>query len=494
MPTQSLLKSARFVAIRLAGITLLSCAGHSIVLAQNQGAASSNAAQRAVEQAKKYAGTTLTVEWQAGLQSLDLLNFSGPLWEQLTGVKIKVVEIPINEVFSKIVMEHRAGTGTFDVVDVVPAWTPDLVRMGALEPLDAFIDKFGYREELAGIAPAFRDYMTVDGRTYSIFDDGDVLLLYYRKDIFARPELRKGFRDRFGYDLAPPATWTQFSEIGRYITEALRDEGVYGATLAREPVFASYLFEERFRTEGGRFFDPASMKASVNSAVGVKVLTGMRDDNAFMPRGVEQLNFVDNLALFLAGNAAMTVSWPPVGRWAAGYGEGEKALAWVPKSKIAGKVGYALPPHGRPELAIGHAIAVAAASRNKELAWLFIQWLNSEEMSLKRVQLPYTLRDPFRTSHYLSAEYRSRWPDAKDYLNTLKAASERGLLDLSVIQTEKYEEALREGLSRLWGGEDPQKVLDEIARRWDQTTEKIGVERQRAAYAAWAARPGAYPR
>ncbi len=137
---------------------------------------------------------------------------------------------------------------------------------------------------------------------------------------------------------------------------------------------------------------------------------------------------------------------------------------------------------------------MASASRNKELAWLFIQWLNSEEMSLKRVQLPYTLRDPFRTSHFRSAEYMSRWPDAKEYLATLKSASERGLIDLSLIQTEKYEEALRDGLSRLWGGEDPQKILDEVARRWDQATERIGIDRQRAAYASWAAKRGAYPR
>lgn len=110
------------------------------------------------------------------------------------------------------------------------------------------------------------------------------------------------------------------------------------------------------------------------------------------------------------------------------------------------------------------------------------------------MQLPYTLRDPFRTSHFRNADYLSRWPDAKDYLATLKSASERGLMDLSIIQTEKYEEALREGLSKLWGGEDPQRILDEVARRWDQITERVGVDRQRAAHAAWAAKAGAYPR
>ena len=149
------------------------------------------AAQRAVEEAKKYAGTTLTLEWQAGLQSLDPLNFSGPLWESLTGIKIKVVEIPLPEVFSKIMLDYRSGGGSFDVVDVVPSWMPDLAQAGALEPLDAYVDKYGYRDELKKIAPTFRDnWMISNGKTYAFADDGDVLILYFRKDISAIPASR----------------------------------------------------------------------------------------------------------------------------------------------------------------------------------------------------------------------------------------------------------------------------------------------------------------
>src|SRR5690242_12817861 len=105
-----------------------------------------SAAQTAVDEAKKYAGTTLTVEWQAGLQALDPLNFSGPLWERLTGIKVKVVEIPLSEVFSKIMLDYRSGGGSYDVMDVVPSWMPDLAQAGALEPLDLFVDKYGYRD------------------------------------------------------------------------------------------------------------------------------------------------------------------------------------------------------------------------------------------------------------------------------------------------------------------------------------------------------------
>ena len=201
----------------------------------------------------------------------------------------------------------------------------------------------------------------------------------------------------------------------------------------------------------------------------------------------------ENLAAFLNGDTAMTISWPPYGRWAAGYGTDQEALSWVPKSKIAGKVGYALTPGGHPQLAAGFALSISASSQKKDPAYLFIQWLNSAEISLQRVQLPYALRDPFRESHFTSEEYRARWPEATQYLDTLKAGAVSGLLDLSILQTDKYEEVLRQGISSLWAGEDPKAIADRIAQQWDEITERIGADKQKAVYEAWAAKPNAYP-
>jgi len=262
----------------------------------------------------------------------------------------------------------------------------------------------------------------------------------------------------------------------------------------REAGYGNFLFQERFRNEGGRFFDGNTMKATINSPVGVKVFEGWRAENRFMPPGVEKFGFVENLATFVKGESAMTISWPPYGRFAAGYLANEKALDWVPKTTIAGKVGYALPPGGHPQLAMGFALSVASTSKQKEAAYLFIQWLNSEEISNQRVKLPYALRDPFRNSHFTNPEYLKLWPDAKNYLATLQAGSKTGLLDLSLIQTDKYEEALRQGISRLWAGEDAKKILDDIAKEWDTVTQKVGVDKQKAVYNAWAAKGGAYPK
>ncbi len=44
-----------------------------------------SSAQKAVDAAKKLCnGKTITVVWEAGLQSLDPKNYSGPMWEKLT--------------------------------------------------------------------------------------------------------------------------------------------------------------------------------------------------------------------------------------------------------------------------------------------------------------------------------------------------------------------------------------------------------------------------
>jgi multiple sugar transport system substrate-binding protein len=458
--------------------------------------AGKSAAQVAVDAAKPLCqgGKTITIVWEAGLQSLDPKNFSGPLWEKETGCKVSVVEVATADMFTKIMQEFRAGTGAYDALNVIPAWMPDLAQAGALEPLDALVDKYGFRDELKKIAPTYRDnQMTVGDKIYGFPDDGDVFLLYYRKDLFAREDLQKAYKEKFKADLGVPKTWEQFQQIGAFLTDKLKSENIYGASMFREPGYGNFMFQERFRNEGGKFFD-ASMKATVNGPAGVKVFKGWLDENKFMPKGVEKFGFVENLAVFLKGESAMTISWPPYGRFAAGYLANEKALDWVPKSQIAGKVGYALPPGGHPELAAGFALSVASTSKNKEAAYLFIQWLNSEDISNQRVQLPYALRDPFRDSHFTNPGYLALWPDAKDYLAALGEGAKTGLLDLSLIQTDKYEEALRQGVSKLWAGDDPQKILDKIAADWDAVTQQVGLDKQKAVYEAWAAKSGAYPK
>ena len=392
-----------------------------------------------------------------------------------------MIESQVNEMFPKMLQEHRAGTGAYDVLSVVPAWMGDMVRAGAVEPLDEYVDKYGYREELEDIGDVYREnQMRIGDTIYGFPDDGDVLILYYRKDIF----------EEMG--LSVPTTWDEFYEVSKAITDAKAPE-VYGAGFMRVRGLLHYFYQERARNEGCKFFDAETMKATINGPGCVKALAGMVKDNTTMPPGVEQWGAIESLAAFNAGQIAMTQWWPPVGRWSAGYGTDDIAMQWVPPSVVAGNVGYALPPGGHPQLAAGFSMAVSSDSKNKDAAYLYIQWINSIDISGQRVQLPYTLRDPFRKSHFSSPEYQSLWPDAKEYLDALQAGAVSGLLDLSIINTFAYEDSLAIGLQAVMGGADPQEELDGVAAAWDELTEKVGVDNQREAYMQWSSKPAAYP-
>jgi multiple sugar transport system substrate-binding protein len=449
-----------------------------------------DAAERAVEAAKQFAGTTITVTAEAGLQALLDKTYTGPEWERLTGVKVNVVELPFEEIYPKTILERQAGTGAYDAILISPAWVADMVANGAAMPLDDLVKKHGADAEFDDINPAFRDWMSYGGKIYGLVVDGDVLVTYYRKDVFEDAANREAFKAKHGYDLGPPKDYKQFGEIACFLTERHQPE-MYGAAVINTG-YMHFFFSERFRNYGGRFFEPSTMKAAVNSEAGVRALTEMVEQNKCMPAGVETWGFAETLSGLNAGEIAMTITWPPVARWAQGLTAGEEALSWVPATTVKDKIGYAVNPGGHPELASGFINGVSPDSKNKEAAYLYIQWMHSKRQSLQNVMRPVGLRDPFRLSHYESAEYQNLWPGARDYLQVLKEGASQGYADISIIETFKYQDAMARAVIAAIGGEDPKEALDALAAEWDQLTEQVGVEKQREAYAAWSAKPSAY--
>ena len=65
-----------------------------------------SAAYAAVKAAQQYKGRSITIVWEAGLQSLDPTHFSGPKWKELTGMDVKVIEVATAEMFTKIMQDY----------------------------------------------------------------------------------------------------------------------------------------------------------------------------------------------------------------------------------------------------------------------------------------------------------------------------------------------------------------------------------------------------
>jgi len=450
-------------------------------------------ATRAAAAAKKsFNGVGLTRIAEFGPQALEPKNFSGPLWQKLTGGKVSVVEPPFAQIRTKAIAEHLAKSGALDVIDTSPAWIPEFADRGVIIPIDQLVAKYKAKATFADLHPLYRLLGKYKGKTWGFFDDGDVWSLYYRKDIFANPKLRKAYKAKFKRDLRIPQSWSEFDETAQFITDQMAP-AVYGGNEGRalgNPGNQFYFFQQ-FRNGGGRFFNPTTMKAEINNAIGVKAMTQIVKEVKASSPGIEKLDFISSWGLWLNGKTAMIYAWPPTGRISENYAQRDKAFAFLPKSKVVGKVGYALMPGKNGEHAGSFVQCVSADSKNKEAAFLYALWCTSPSISLQRVMLPYTLRDPYRISHYKSKKYRSLWPSAKEYLITLANAANEAVIDMIMSGAGDYANALDREMTAIYAGKSVKSGLDDAAKEWDSITKKLGVDNQRKAYAEFLKLPGA---
>lgn len=449
-------------------------------------------ATTAVNAAKQYKGLSMGRINEAGPQALDDKNFSGPLWEKLTGIKTNLTEAPFAQIRTKIIAEDLAKSGALDSVELSPAWLPDFADQDVLIPIDSLIRKYKAQATLADLHPLYRGLARYKGKTWGFFDDGDVWALYYRKDIFGNGKLKSAYKAKFKRDLRVPRTWDEFNQVAQFITDQLAPK-VYGTGMGRalgNPGNQFYFFQQ-FRANGGRFFNPTTMKAEINNAIAVKTMNQILLQNKASPPGVEKLDFISGWGLWLQGKTAMIMAWPPTGRISENILQREKAFATLPKSKIVGKTGYARVPGQNGEHAGAFIKGVMATSDNQDAAYLYNQWATSPSISLQRVMLPYTLRDPYRISHYRAPAYKKLWKGADQYLETLCEAANDAVLDLSMSGAGDYANALDRAMTSMYAGKDVKSALDEAAREWDSITNKLGVAKQRASYANFLKYPGA---
>ena len=50
---------------------------------------------------------------------------------------------------------------------------------------------------------------------YAMPLDGDIHIMFYNRTAFERPENKEKFKSQFGYELAPPQTWTQWDDMAK---------------------------------------------------------------------------------------------------------------------------------------------------------------------------------------------------------------------------------------------------------------------------------------
>jgi multiple sugar transport system substrate-binding protein len=443
--------------------------------------------ERAEALARKYKGKTVTMLTE-GIAAGPSKAFA-PIFEKATGVKVVVVEAPFEETMSKPLTEHEARTGAIDIYRIVPHWIPDFAAAGVIKPIQDLVDKYYTKADIADISPGLRIATTLyQGKTWAILVDGDIFILYYRADIFENPDAKKQFKAEYGYDLAPPKTWKQYNEIGQFITD-FTDGEVYGGAGVRAPGQAYFWFEQIYRGAGGKDFDPATMKPLINGEIGVKTMQQLKDELEFGPPGMEKWGVAELWSGLTDGKVAMHFAWPPGGRFAEAASGLANYPTWLPPTKVAGKIKYALLPgpfdgSGPPAAGVmGNAVwTISAESKNREAAFAWMMWCDSPDMAVRQSLYPSSLQDPYRISEFEAPEYRAAWPNAGLYLDTLKEAGKYAVVPSKMLGGTEYDEIVDRAVTSVMAGKDIQDALDDAAEQITAVVNRLGKERVKTSY------------
>lgn len=429
----------------------------------------------AAQETKRYDGAKVTIAMHAGhfVRTWDAYK---PQVKDLLGIDLEIIGVPVNEMFDKEMLELAAGSGAYDLVMFNPAWMGDYVDF--LAPLDEYMAQSDPAWE--DVHPGFREWAnTYGGKRYAIQLDGDIIMGYYRKDLFDDPKEKEAFKAKYGYELAPPANWDQVLDIQEFFTRDTNADGVvdlwgYADQAKRGRSFYWYMLRYLANYPGDKpqYFDPATMQPKIDTPEAVAALENYVKAVKNGPPGVLGWEWDELNSAFLKGNVAMMFHWPDEGKQAG------QLAANVPGATI----GFFVPPK-RSMTFGGWILGVSKDSANPEAAYAAMRWLLSPETSLEMVTNPDSGQDFFRVSHF-NAEVTKALV-APDYLATFNAAIAALFPELRIPGGFEYYDTLDVQVQKALAGEASAKdALGEAANLWNAITDRLGRDAQKAKYQA----------
>jgi multiple sugar transport system substrate-binding protein len=336
------------------------------------------------EASKPYKGATLTISVMAGYKVNAILPDLSKEFTDITGINLKFESIPYSETLEKHMIALATGSTAYDLMNIDNLWFPQYVAY--IRPIDDYMKSPTLGDpnfDVADFVPEVLQGYQWEGKTYSFPEGYFFPVLMYRKDLFEKHGLTR-----------PPKTYQEYYDYAKKLTE--KEGGkttVYGVTLQGQ---RTGIFDEvctPYWGKGGQLFDK-KLKPIFNNEDMLEVLTIYQKlyTEGFAPPGSTDFELGEAAAFFAQGKAAMMWNWSMMGA----------DLEDPSKSKVAGKIGYAMFPKDNPDVVhyvreASTGLCIPKTAKNKEAAFLFIQWLNSKDTLLK-VEAKYKCGHPSRYS------------------------------------------------------------------------------------------------
>jgi len=301
-------------------------------------------------------------------------------------------------------------------------WIGGSAESGHYVKLNDFFDKEGIK--MSDFMPAtvlgYSEWPKNTPNYWALPAMGDALGWTYRKDWFAKPELKADFKKKYNRDLAPPKTWAEFKEVAEFFTRTIDGKKVYGTYLFTERGsegitmgVSNVLYPYGFKYEDPK--KPYAMDGFVNSADAIKGLEFYKElYKCCTPPGLTNSYMGEGLDAFKSGQVAMMMNW----------------FAFFPglykDPNVGGdKIGFFVNPSGPKGAGSqlgGQGISVVSYSPNRAEALAYIKWFATPDVQKKWWALggyschKAVLNDPgFKASAPFAAEFLTAMDQVVDF-------------------------------------------------------------------------------
>jgi multiple sugar transport system substrate-binding protein len=412
-----------------------------------------------------------------------------PKIKDALGITIKGEEVDPGTEFS-IYMADLTGPGIYNIIVYFPTYNGDILGGGWAVPLDPYIEK--YKVNMANLPPVYRYlYCSWGGKTYAMPYDGDFHALYYRKDIFAKADIKEKFKAKYGYDLAPPKTYKEYLDISEFFTGWDWDEDgeiEYG-TVEDFKDLTWGIFFDRFASLGGIWFDE-DMNPLVPNDMAVTALDDLVKAIDYMPPGALDFGALEVFDSMTKGITAMTLTWPDVGP-RAGSGEFPVKGDQVGTALVPGYlVGGALKRMSWTGVGRVMMISVNCPEEKRDAAFRVMKWM----FDTSPIWVPSGLNgeDPFAYSqtglgaleHWLAANPGWSREGLLDYLKAAEENYSHGYPDLYLPGAAQYTDVLSRYIMLAAKKEiEAKEAIDRTVEEWRRVTEDLGKEEQKKLWA-----------
>ena len=412
-------------------------------------------------QYKPYEGTTLVVNFPVFPHYNSTMKVIQQFTEE-TGIGVEVDQLAYLKMRERQTLELTKDEGDYDLISYVVFSKADYVFADQLENLARYfmnpkladpnfdaedlID--GYVQNI-GVAGGAKGYLPgPTGSLYGMPFGAETSALAYRADIFEK------------HGLKVPETLEEMVDIACKIPEL--EPGMGGLAMrAASGHHASHAFLLLLNPLGGSVFDD-SWKPIINNEQGVAAANMLKQITDCGIEGARTFGPSEAAAGFSSGQYAMFLD--SIG-FAAGFEDPSK-------SQVAGKVTWALHPKGvvAASQTGGFGIGIPKNAKNKEAAFLLLQWLTSKETDLK---IAMEGGNPSRFSTYQDAGLNAKYPYSATFGKALEFANPDWR---PIIPTwGKINADLGTTLSKiLTEGLDPQEGLDGVAERAEAIMKEAG--------------------